>query len=277
MTRVELIAFGVVTTLTTTTKGYIVPLVPNTVRTELTASSYGRGTEIWPECNEDPIQLIDSFPGGIIPSDALYSLKTAKELPKLEKSKEEKRSKSYLPQSIRRILERAAGSSQEQKSPTVPIDKTPTIIALLLLFSGLIRPLDVITATTISGYLFLLNVWARSPREDGETPILPSLPPQGHVPDLILNPLGISFTNSKAYDSWLKAGAMISLFAPLVIIARHRFLMPPPTALNIIEARACARPLFLLCCQALVEVISRHFMVRQFLVLFIIHQVSMGL
>jgi len=237
-----------------------VPTTSTTTRTKLNASSYGRGAEIWPECNEDPIQLADSFPAGIIPPDALYALKVVDDSPDLENNQEGKSKKSYLHQKIRRILKRAAGSSQEQKSPKIPIDKTPTIIALILLLSGLVRPLDAITAIAIGGYLLILGFWAKSPREDGETPILPSLPPQGHVPDLILNPLGITFTNSKTYDSWLKVGAMLSLFAPFIMIMRHRFLMPSLTTLDMIEARASARPLFLLCCQALVEVISRRVM-----------------
>lgn len=190
-------------------------------RTLLHSTTYGRGAEIWPECNEEGINLADSFPSGIVP-------------------------------------EQPTPPPETDTNPITYLDKTPTGIALALLVGGLVRPLDVLVAVGICGYLAVLHYWAKSPRADGVTPHVPALPPQGHVPDLVLNPLGVSFTKSKEYDSWLKAGTILSLLAPVTAIAKYTLLSSNQMA----SARACARPLFLLCCQALVESLSRRFMVR---------------
>lgn len=224
-------------------------------RSSLRTSSYGRGAEIWPECNEDLIQLADSFPGGTIPKEVLDRLspRSAPVDPELTDKK------SYLPQPIRRILSRA--QNEERQDTRASLDKTPTVIAIVLLLSGLVRPLDVMITAGISGYLAVLYYWASSPRADGISPHVPSLPPQGHVPDLVDTPLGLSFTNSEGYDSWLKVGAILSLFAPLAAILKYTVFAGPATQLD--AAKACARPLFLLCCQAFVESFSRRVMVSQ--------------
>lgn len=191
-------------------------------RTMLCTSTYGRGAEIWPECNEDSINLADSFPGGVVPSQP-------------------------------------TPPPAAETSPLASIDKTPAGIALALLVGGLVRPLDVLVATGIGGYLTVLHFLAKAPRSDGVTPHVPALPPQGHVPDLVLNPLGVFFTKSKEYDSWLKAGTVLSLLAPVAAIAKYTLMSSNN---QMAAARACARPLFLLCCQAVVESISRGVMVR---------------
>lgn len=213
----------------------------------LKVTTYGRGAEIWPECNEAPIQLADSFPGGIIPNEVMDTLSriSLPIEPVVKADLEEK--KAFRP--IRRLF--ASPSS---------IDKTPTAIAVALLASGLIRPADVGIVTVLSGYLAVLFYFARSPRADGISPHVPAVPPQGHVPDLVANPLGLSFTNSKSYDSWLKVGAVLSLLAPLVSIVRCTVVVAGTT--QTVAAKACARPLFLLCCQAVAESISRNVMVR---------------
>lgn len=36
--------------------------------------AYGKGSEIWPECNEEPVVLATSFPGGVVPRAALNML-----------------------------------------------------------------------------------------------------------------------------------------------------------------------------------------------------------
>jgi hypothetical protein len=221
----------------------------------LKVTTYGRGAEIWPECNEAPIQLADSFPGGAIPEEVLETLSRIR-LP-VESMSEEK--KSFLPQPFRRIFSRTPEQAAMVDSK-VSLDKTPTIIAAALLVSGLVRPLDVSITVAITGYLAVLHYFARSPRADGLSPHVPALPPQGHVPDLVANPLGLSFTNSNAYDSWLKMGAALSLVAPIAAILRYTvFAASQGTQMG--AAKACARPLFLLCCQALAESISRKVMV----------------
>jgi hypothetical protein len=224
-------------------------------RTSLEASTYGRGAEIWPECNENQVQLTDSFPGGTVPSEVLDSLYQNEE-PSIDLDAVGK--KSYLPQPVRRFLSRAAGA-QERRDHGIALDKIPTVIATTLILSGLVRPLDVMITAGITGYLAVLYYWAQSPRSDGISPHVPSLPPQGHLPDLVVNPLGLSFTTSKGYDLWLKMGAILGLFAPILMILQHTVFSGPGGS-QIENAKAVARPLFLLCSQALVESISRRIM-----------------
>jgi hypothetical protein len=218
-------------------------------------SSYGRGAEIWPECNENQIQLSDSFPGGVIPSDVAESLAYNRLAP----------SELYIvvqqsrfPRPIQRILARVPKVKIPQNDD-VSFDKTPTVISFALLLNGLVRPLDVAVAAGISGYLAVLYYWARSPRSDGFSPHVPSLPPQGHVPDLVINPLGISFANSNGYNTWLKTGAVLSLFAPIALLLECTVFAGHGAQME--AARSCARPLFLLCCQSMVELKFRQIMV----------------
>ena len=224
-------------------------------RTRSWASSYGRGAEIWPECNENEIRLSDSFPGGIVPSKVTESLAFNRMRPS---ELDTVAKKSRFPRSIQRLFARLPEVKAPQNGDT-SFDKTPTAIAISLLLSGLVRPLDVAIAAGISGYLAVLYYWARSPRSDGISPHVPSLPPQGHVPDLVVNPLGISFANSNGYNSWLKTGAVLSLFAPIAIILECTVFASHGAQME--AARSCARPLFLLCCQSVVELKFRQIMV----------------
>mmetsp|Transcript_3622 Transcript_3622/g.6178 ORF Transcript_3622/g.6178 Transcript_3622/m.6178 type:complete len:201 (-) Transcript_3622:51-653(-) len=109
--------------------------------------------------------------------------------------------------------------------------------------------------SSITGYTAILASFARSTRSDGITPNVPALPPQGHVPDLVANPLGFGFTNSEEYDTWLKTGVLLSLFLPVGMILKFS----SGSAKQMQVARACARPLFLLCCQAVGESLTRKF------------------
>jgi hypothetical protein len=135
------------------------------------------------------------------------------------------------------------------------VDVTPTVIATLLLARGLVRPLDIMMVTAMTGYLIILHRFSQSTRTDGLTPLLPGLPPQGHVPDLVLNPLGNSFTYSKSYTQWLKTSVVLSLVLPIGIILKQLAGNQLPAA------RLFAKPLFLLCCQAMSESIAKKTMV----------------
>ena len=201
------------------------------------SASYGRGAEIWPECNEEQIRLQDSFPGGKIPGSVMAALQQ-KDVGKTPEP------------SDGGLLSRVWGRTLSFNS----VDRLPTVIALTLLLKGLFRPLDIMIVSAITGYTVILHSFARSTRDDGITPTVPALPPQGHVPDLVLNPLGLTFTNSDEYDTWLKSGVILSLFLPLAVIFRRN-------SHQMDAVRACARPLFLLCGQALGESLTRQFLV----------------
>lgn len=224
-------------------------------RTRL-SSDYGRGSEIWPPPGDEPIRLEQSFPNGVLPDIVLEALANVPPTPVEETAEEEesttKRRRAYrrVPRAIGRILRRAASAqrSTEAGKPSL-MDKTPLVLAAGLVLTGMIRPLDALLVTFLSGYFVILFLWARSLRRDGVTPLLPSLPPQGHVPFLVSNPLEPNF--SLSFDYWLKAGALLGLLAPLGMMLRYA------TTDRMECARACARPLFFVCCQAISEAISR--------------------
>jgi len=230
----------------------------NSVPTKVFASSYGKGAEIWPECNEDPIRLADSFPNGIVPPDILDSLGTSSTKLKLEVG--DRSRMPFSPKTIWSFRKRVSGSFKDRKNLSISLERTSILTASTLVILGLIHPFDVIIVIAIIGYITLLHFWAKSSREDGSTPILPSLPPQGHVPDLLLDPLGRCFKDSKIYELWIKIGFILSICAPLIVIVKNFFLTTTSAVLNKTGTRACARPLFLLCCQASVECITRRVM-----------------
>lgn len=238
-------------------------------------ASYGRGAEIWPECNEDPLQLADSFPDGIIPPSAIMAMDRAAmdavhkgveeavddsgdKKSSTSKAATESRRQGLWSKRIARILRRAAVKEElDFEEYPAPMDRTPTVVALGLILRGLIRPLDVVVVSVMTLYFVILHLAARSPRDDEVgTPTLPALPPQGHVPIMVSNPMGQTFTYSKNYDAWLKLGVITGLFGPILFLTRLTLKK------EMVAARVCARPIFLLCCQAISEAFSRRVMVR---------------
>lgn len=232
--------------------------------------SYGRGADIWPPTNEDAVQLADTFPNGQVPYSAIVTIEQ-QDMELVHESVEEvingtvteaiapKRSKRrFVSRSIRRILRRAAAKEElDSEGEIVGLDRTPIVVALTLLVQGLVRPMDVMVVACISFYLIFLGMIARSPRENGDAPILPSMPPQGHVPVMVSNPLGMGILSSQLYDAWLKVGVIIGLVGPMLLLTRYILFEK-----NVEAARVCSRPTFLLCCQAISESFSRRVMVR---------------
>mmetsp|Transcript_21147 Transcript_21147/g.29891 ORF Transcript_21147/g.29891 Transcript_21147/m.29891 type:complete len:369 (+) Transcript_21147:226-1332(+) len=241
------------------------PKVKTQFPTLLKSSNYGRGAEIWPECNEDPIKLADSFPNGEIPpsaSKALTSSAPRIAIPTQQVSGREDKKRIRVSARLAQILSNAAKEQEDVAFTKVELpaslDKSPAAVALILLIGRLVRPVDALTVAFISGYLAILGQIARSTRTDGLTPIMPSLPPQGHVPALVSNPLGHVCTNSEGYRTWLKAGAILGLAGPLVMLLRYTaFAAGSGAEMQIEAAKACARPVFFLCCQALCEAVAR--------------------
>jgi hypothetical protein len=232
-------------------------------------NSYGRGAEIWPERNEDPVQLADSFPNGQVPFSAVLRMEETDmaaihqrvgEVVKREgeQDKQRRRKRKMVSKTIRRILRRAAAKEEleSEATPAARIDKTPIIIAIGLLARGLVQPLDALLVIFLTGYFIMLSLVARSTRENSEAPILPAIPPQGHVPAMVSNPLGTGFLYSKLYDLWLQVGVVTGLVGPLVLLGRYLYVHN-----NMVAARLCASPIFLLCCQAISEALSRRVMV----------------
>jgi hypothetical protein len=125
-------------------------------------------------------------------------------------------------------------------------------------------------------YLLGMTCWAASPTPKNEV-TLPSLPPKGHVPNLIANPLG-NMASSRYYRLWLRLGALLSLLLPIgaltligikdVYVGGWEGILP----INLKDAFnsvVLARPMngvvkkllgghvFLVCCQVLSEGVGR--------------------
>ncbi len=234
--------------------------------TQVLSTPYGRGAAIWPESSNEPVRLVDSFPNGIIPDSAQKELLSSNnqadtaDTDTLVSTPLKRRRR--LPRAIQKILTRAAIKEEYTEFDTT-IDKTPAVLALALLAAGLVQPVDVLIVSFLSGYFSILGVASRALRSDGITPVLPSLPPQGHVPALVSNPLNNAFTQSSAYDIWLRFGTAISVVAPFVLLTRYLLFENK----QLEAANFCARPLFLLCCQAVSESVVRRVMVSKNLAL----------
>jgi hypothetical protein len=290
-----------------------------TTTTTTTATSlhglYGRGAEIWPESNDDTVQLSDSFPNGEIPYSAVIAIEktdmeslhqrveasiiyedddieeeeelVAEETsssssssssttgvidPAHQKTKsnqkasrrrrtrgsnntrdQSKRKRQYL----KRILRRAAAKEElDTEGEYTSIDKTPMVVAMSLVVKGLVRPMDVCVVACWTAYFIVLNMAAQSSRDWTGAPILPATPPQGHVPTLLSNPLGLRTEQSRWYNAWLQLGVVIGLIGPLALVVRCTMIG------NLDVAKFCARPLFLLCCQIVTEAVSKRSLVR---------------
>ena len=213
--------------------------------------AYGRGAEIWPPTNDDAVRLADSFPNNQLPPQVEAMLRQANEIEAVS-SPSPASWKRPLSMILRRAAARAQsetvadGTSSASSKSSVSLDKTPVVLALCL--TVFIKPLDALLAMFISGYLTLLYQISRQPRSmDNDIPTLPALPPQGHVPYLLNNPLGFSLAYSTWYDRWLRAGVVLGLVAPLAVTLQYTLTN------QVAAASLVARPLFFLCLQAVLE------------------------
>lgn len=258
----------------------------NAIKTMNMINAYGRGAEIWPECNEDAVQLADSFPNGHIPFSAIIDIERAdmnmmhqrveisiEEGEDVDGTLHTVRKKKVLGnnttgrkrQYMKRILRRAAAKEEiDIEGEITPIDRTPIAIGLALVLRGLVRPKDILVAASLTAYITILGMVAQSTARDfaditgTAAPILPAIPPQGHVPTILLHPLGRRMEESRLYDTWLKLGVAVGMVGPVVLLMRYILTH------NLDAARFCARPLFLLCCQVVTEAVcSRRIMVSK--------------
>lgn len=243
------------TTLATTTRK--LAIVSSSSSTVVSAANnvYGRGADIWPESNNDVIKISDSFPNGIVPDSAFIPIEQIDEesIQKQVQSFPATKSSSFDLKNGRSITstipnQRAIGS----------ISKIPIAIALALLVTGMVRPMDVALVASLTAYITILNMTAQSER-DGGAPILPSVPPQGHIPKILSNPLGMRFERSSTYRRWLRLGALVGMIGPLAWLLVTTVVLPWQGAV-VMEpeaARVVSRPLFLMCCQVTTEAISK--------------------
>lgn len=263
--------------------------------------AYGKGSEIWPECNEEPIELSASFPGGKIPSavkDLLESdssnistsnpdsnIITATYDLNSQKVKTTGRKRRAVRKTLSHILKSAAkASSRRASETTTAIDRTPAVLAVLLMGTKCVSLKSVALVLAISTYVIGLASWCAAPKSSGTVSVtnvsdvhsasdmhsydhvnMPSLPDNGHVPNLVANPLGLSLTNSNIYRLWLRLGAMLGLLLPTLALSMSIVGIKYPSmgfGATFIEnadhvRRSLGDPLFLLCFQAITEGVSR--------------------
>ncbi|KAK1748004.1 hypothetical protein QTG54_001967 [Skeletonema marinoi] len=262
--------------------------------------AYGKGSEIWPECNEEPIGLSASFPGGKIPPavvDLLESESSATSTNNPDSTitatfdvnnqqiKTTGRKRRAVRKTLSHILKSAAkASSRRAASETMTaIDRTPAVLAALLIGTKCVSLKPLVFVLAISAYFIGLASWCAAPKSSGTVSIkkisdvhsasdmhsydyvnMPSLPEKGHVPNLVANPLGLSLTTSRIYRLWLRLGATLGLLLPTLALALSIVGSNYPSigVGAVIEnaehvRRSLGDPLFLLCFQAITEAVSR--------------------
>lgn len=236
-----------------------------------TVYAYGKGSEIWPECNEAPVLLASSFPDGAIPRPAQALLDAAdadtptpassgsSDTAGVEalsasstlqapggKRRAVRRTLSHLLQSAARASTRRARSTDVENEyvrtygvPPPAIDKGPAMLALALVGSKCVEAKHIITVVAMSAYFVGLASWCAAPKRGStdHNPLvnMPSLPAKGHVPNLITNPLGASLTNSRTYRTWLRVGALLGILLPTVVLVQLTLGSAHPTIMEMLE------------------------------------------
>ena len=176
---------------------------------------------------------------------------------------------------LARLLRAAAqASSRRARSGSTAregaISRGPAALALGLGAARCVAATHVAAVVGLSAYFVGLASWCAAPKRGGteRRPVvnMPSLPPQGHVPALVANPLS-SLATCRAYRNWLRLGALLGVLLPTVILARLSLgnLVPAILATaswtnmsNVGEVkRIMGGPLFLLCVQAWTEALAR--------------------
>ena len=264
-------------------------------------STYRKGSEIWPECNEEPIKLTSSFPGGKLPSavmdlldsgdwdttSATTSDAASASITTSTQNKQQVKTTGRKRRAVRKtlshILKSAAEASTRRASTTAPaIDKTPAVLAILLVVTKCVNMKFFAIVLAISTYFVGLASWCAAPKSSGSIVVtnlsdvhsasdthsydfvnMPSLPEKGHVPNLVANPLGLSLTTSRMYRLWLRLGATLGLLLPTLVliisIVGNKYAIGLGSLIENAEhvRRIVGDPLFLLCFQAMTEAVAR--------------------
>ncbi len=265
----------------------------------LYGEKYGKGAEIYPATNEIRIKLTDSFPNNVIPSSVQGLI-----IDNGNNKNNENSNKNKAEDTMNTILQSAAKSEQTQtlnnNIPTTintstsstatsttsttsksssskffidqkPISKPPIIISILLLITGLIPPIQIITVIFFTGYLLSLTFLASSPKsETNLNPIIRSLPPTSHVPTLVNDPLVGSSIGKNQMLVWNGLAVIIGYIAPILYLISsfivtvmttqdynsYNYLMTMALLDNNTKS-IIATNIFLISCQIISENISR--------------------
>ncbi len=138
------------------------------------------------------------------------------------------------------------------------LSKFPLLTAITMVGMGLVPPSQILFVAFFSGYLIGLNVLATSFANennlDSVKPVLPNLPPQGHVPDIMTNPLGTPLTESSSYQNWLRCGASLGYVLPIAAAMFYKWTK------QMYLAQQIATSVFIISCQIITESIGKRFL-----------------
>lgn len=161
----------------------------------LHANWYGRGSDIWPPTNiEYPVRLEDSFPGGLVPPIAFQVLEGGEYVDPVIVAATQRRGLRWI---------------------------SFIALAAFLAFKGAIGPMDIGSLLVWTFYNYLLVQLANS--GDG----LASLPPSGHVPHMVRNPLQIRPPNQEGQIHW---DAWCNFVLPVALLLLGSSLIDPTLA-----------------------------------------------
>lgn len=246
------------------------------------AQKHTKGSEIYPpSSNFRPFTLADSFPNNTVPqmvekmlqstllqetasnSTIYYNHNPEVDTPTVGNASETQsdiktRKRRNLFRMTTKILSSAAKAEEEkvqkQTDSMDRISKFPILVAVFLLALGLVQPTQILFVSFVSGYLTFLHVLSSTSKTDQNKrlPVLSALPPQGHVPTLISNPLGTMISDSRAYSNWLLIGMILGYIAPILSIGYHYLFTKELQLVYLIS-----RTVFVLSCQISTEAIAK--------------------
>jgi len=263
----------------------LLPIRPwnqNVYTKKITRLFYSKGGNIYPIMNQNYFSLEESFPSGIIPSiaksvlnrtntmqdetnpngeDIVYSKEVLDVIDegvafddigsssKTLNSRQGRRRKQI---NLKAFIQTTFDATEDATST-----KMPFFVAILMAFLRLVPPSQILFTFFFTGYLIGLNLLASSSDNYGLNlwkPVLPSLPPQGHIPDIMMNPLGAPLTESVAYHNWLRCGALVGYILPIFAVGFYLHTN------QIYLASRAGTSVFIISCQIVTEYASKKLM-----------------
>jgi hypothetical protein len=251
----------------------------------LWAYGYRRGEEMWPPTNvEKPVQLKDSFPLGYVPLPTSLPQKIMEHYTNSSITTSNSTSTHVNGEERGRIKKILGRASRFQLAKfTDSVDCIPAVISIVLGLMRLVHPTDGWFVFAFSAYVTFLYKWSQQPTSSDQrkgsgsrrgirnTILMPALPPQGHVPFLVSNPLGRAMVDSPPYKIWIRIGWISGLVSPisyvawnLVLLLRKNIRVSSTFEVvpNFISSlRPCGSPIFLFCTQRFSESVALHLLV----------------